>query len=190
MKAVCINGSPRDNGSSSLIINKLIEGMKVSNIHSMKYCLGNMNIEFCQGCKNCYITGKCIINDDINIIIEEIIASDIVVIVSPSYWGDITGQLKVFIDRNTPYSDTNLNINKKLIPSGKKGIAIAIRAGHNEGENSHIIDSIKHYFGHLGIELIKSISMTGVGTVDDLKKKPEYIQNAYDIGKSIAELVR
>ena len=65
MKAVCIIGSPRENGS--------------------------------------YIDGKCIQNDDVEQMVISILTADLVLIVTPSYWGDVTGQLKTFFDRNTPY---------------------------------------------------------------------------------------
>ena len=187
MKAICIIGSPRPNGSSAFITDKIIKGMKQSNIEVNRYCLGEMKISFCLGCKNCHKTGRCVQSDDMDIIMEELIASDIVVIASPSYWGDVTGQLKVFFDRSTPYSETNPNDNKVKIPEGKKGIAVAIRAGHSERENIHIIESIEHYFGHLGIKPAGSLSVTGVDTISDLHNKECEINIAYELGKSIME---
>lgn len=189
MKAICIIGSPRTSGSSAFLVDKVIEGMKEENIEISRYCLGAMNINFCLGCKECHENGKCIQNDDISVIMNDLIESDIVLIASPSYWGDITGQLKVFFDRNTPYSDTNSNVNKVSIPQGKKGIAVAIRAGQSDRENLHILDSIEHYFGHLGILSIARFAVQGVNTLKDLKEKPEVIHKAYELGRNIKNLV-
>lgn len=185
MKALCINGSPRKNGSTAYIINKISEGMRENNIEVNIYCLGDMNIKFCTGCKNCYKTGRCVHNDDINLIIEQLITSDLVLIASPSYWGDVTGQLKVFFDRNTPFCDTNPNNNKINIPHGKKGISISIRAGQSERENTHIIETIEHYYGHLGISPFERISITGIDKIEDLMNKQKEIEKAYELGKNI-----
>lgn len=184
MKAVCIVGSPRANQSTAYLMDKVIEGIRECGIEISRYCLGKTNINFCIGCKKCYLTtGNCIHRDDMNIIMEDIISADIIVIGSPSYWGDVTGQLKVLFDRNTPYCDTNEN--RQDIPSGKIGMAIAVRAGASQGENQHIIQSIEHYYSHLGIKPVENLSVCAVDTLDDLLKKPESINSAYMIGKSI-----
>lgn len=188
MKAICIIGSPRSNGSSSIIVDKIIEGMREVGIEASRYCLGKVNIGFCIGCKKCYEEGgRCVQKDDMDTIMKDLFESDIVIIASPSYWGDITGQLKVFFDRNTPYSDTNEN--RISIPTGKKGISVAIRAGHSDRENLHIIESIEHYYGHLGIKPIGRLSIRGVDTVEDLYRKKEEIDKAYELGKDINNLL-
>lgn len=189
MKAICIIGSPRTSGSTGLIVDKMIEGMLESKIEASRYCLGEMDIQYCLGCKECYRSGACVQHDDMQVIIDDLIDSDVVLIASPSYWGDITGQLKVFFDRNTPYSDTNPSENKTCIPQGKKGIAVAIRAGQTERENLHILDSIEHYFGHLGIQPIARFAVQGVDSLSDLQAKPEVIQKAYELGRSISSLL-
>ncbi len=187
MKAICIIGSPRSNGSTGIIVDKIIEGMKEAGINSTRYCLGNMDINFCFGCKKCYeIEGMCIQKDDMNVIMNDMFEADIVIIASPSYWGDITGQLKVFFDRSTPYGDTNEN--RISFPTGKKGISVAIRAGQTDRENLHIIESIEHYYGHLGIKPIGSVSIRGVDTVEDLYRQKDKISEAYELGKNIRQL--
>jgi multimeric flavodoxin WrbA len=189
MKVLCINGSPKRNGSSSMLIDEIIDGMGETNVSVTIHHLGDMKINYCIGCKNCHRTGKCIQNDDVDIIIQDLIKADLVIIASPSYWGDITGQLKVFFDRNTPYSDTNPNENKLQIPHGKIGLAVAVRAGQTDRENIHILESIEHYFGHLGIKPIGRLSIKGVDTIEDLLQKPEDIKKAYELGKGLYEAV-
>ncbi|KAB3524821.1 flavodoxin family protein [Alkaliphilus serpentinus] len=188
MRIICIIGSARSNGSTAAIVDKIIEGMRESNVEVSRYCLGDMNVNFCLGCKKCYeYSGRCIQNDDMDTIMSDLLKSDIVVIASPSYWGDITGQLKVFFDRSTPYCDTNEN--RIAIQKGKKGISVAIRAGQSDRENIHIIESIEHYYGHLGITPIASLSIKGVNTIDDLYSKEDEINRAYELGKNIINLV-
>jgi multimeric flavodoxin WrbA len=188
MRAVCIIGSPRTNGSTATIIDKISEGMKESNIEVSRYCLGRMRINYCLGCKKCYGNdGKCIQSDDMDMIMEDLLQTDIVVIGSPSYWGDITGQLKVFFDRNTPYCDTNAN--RRDIPKGIKGVSVAIRAGQSDRENIHILESIEHYYGHLGITPIGRIAVKGVDTIDDLNSREDELKQAYEFGRNIINLV-
>lgn len=185
MKAVCIVGSARNNGSSNYLIDMIIKGMAENGIESKKYCVGDVNIKYCLGCKKCYTDGKCVQNDDVYKIVSDILSSDCVVIAAPSYWADVPGKLKVFFDRNTPFGDTNPN---RILMAEKKikGIAIAVRAGVRQAENDLILNSIEHYFGHLGIETVKKFSVLQTNTLDDLlTKHKDKINEIYEAGKSI-----
>lgn len=109
MNATCIVGSARANGSTAYLVDTIIKGMQENGIETCKYCIGNAYINFCRGCKKCYIDGKCVQQDDVEKIVSDILTSDYVVNAAPSYWADIPGQLKTFFDRNTPYGNTNPN---------------------------------------------------------------------------------
>ena len=107
-------------------------------------------------------------------------------IAAPSYWADVPAQLKTLFDRTTPYGDTNP---KRILKAEKsiKGIAIAVRAGMREQENELILNAIEHYFGHLGIETIKRISITQTDTLNDLlENHADEIKQIYELGKSLS----
>lgn len=182
MKAICIIGSPKSNGSTACIMDTIIEGMRESNIDIKRYVLGDMNINYCKGCMQCYNTKKCVQNDDMNIIIEDLIGADLVLIASPSYWGDVTGQLKVFFDRSTPLSDTN---GETLVPKGKIGVSIAVRTGTRVEENIHLINTIEHYYGHLGIKPVERFTLERVQFKEDFKQNSEKVKEALDLGKRL-----
>lgn len=185
MKAVCIIGSPRKNGSTAYLVDTFIKGLS-KKFEVVRYCIGDMNIHYCKGCKACYIDGKCIQKDDVEQMVINILTADLVLIATPSYWGDVTGQLKTFFDRSTPYGNTNPN--RKLQSSGAKGIAVSIRAGKTETENQRILDSLEHYFGHM-IETIAKISVCDVDSLEDLlKKQQEKIEEIYQLGLKISLL--
>lgn len=167
MKAVLINGSARNNGSCSYLLDKLKTAFEMNSFNVKKYNISDMNINYCFGCKKCYFDGRCVQNDDVEIIVSDILSSDYVVIAAPSYWADVPGQLKTFFDRNTPFGDTN---KKRIMKAEKeiKGVGIAVRAGKSERENEIILDFIDHYYGHLGIKPIKRFSITNTDRLDDL----------------------
>ena len=99
-KIVIINGSPRKNGATATLLNKMSdylsakEDIEVSFINISDYELKN-----CIGCMSCYHEGKCCLQDkveDINNLISE---SDGIIIGSPTYVSSMPGSLKTFIDR-------------------------------------------------------------------------------------------
>jgi len=183
MKALCIVGSPREHGSTAHVVQSIVRGMIDSGIEVKIHILGNMNISYCQGCMTCHKTRECIQRDDVDLIMSDLLESDIVLVASPSYWGDITGQLKVFFDRNTPYGNTCEG--GTTIPGGKVGIAVAVRAGQRQGENQHIIDTINHYYSHLDITPVENFTIEGIMNIDDLVGREDKLQEAYLIGSRI-----
>jgi multimeric flavodoxin WrbA len=186
MKAICIIGSPNENGNTAFIVDKIIQGMSANNIDIKRYVLGSMNINYCKGCKSCYETRRCVQQDDMELILKEMSESDVVLIASPSYWGNVTGQLKVFFDRCTPWCDTLDG--GTTMPKGKIGISIAIRAGQSEKENQHIIHEIAHYFSHLGIRPVKSLTIEGILHKADFEVNPKKLHDAHDLGLSVIDL--
>ncbi len=67
-----------------------------------------------------------------------------------------------------------------------KGIAIAVRAGVSQPENELILNSIAHYFGHLGIETVKRISILETDTLSDLiEKHQNEIEEIKLLGKTL-----
>lgn len=188
MKAVCIIGSPKNKGNTAFVVDKVIEGMEYSGIEVSRYVLGELNINFCQGCNYCNETRKCKQKDDMDIIIEDIFESDIVLIASPSYWGDVTGQLKTFFDRSLPYCDTRKGGN--IVPEGKFGISVAIRAGQRKEENMHIINTIEHYFGHLHIKPIERFMMERINNLSDFNGREEELKQAYELGINIRDTIK
>lgn len=188
MKATCIVGSARSNGSTAYLVDTLINGLNKVGVETKKYCIGESKINYCVGCKKCYINGTCFQNDDVYSIVSDILDSDYVAIAAPSYWADVPGQLKTFFDRNTPYGDTN---EKRILTATKpiKGIAIAVRAGVRKEENELILNSIQHYYGHLGIETVGRISICETDTLNDLcNKHKEVIDEIYNLGTEIMNL--
>lgn len=188
MKALLIVGSPREKGCTSLIVDSVIDGMKESSIAIKKYVLGSLTINYCMGCKSCQTSKQCVQCDDMDVLIHELLESDLILIAAPSYWGDVPGQLKVFIDRCTALC--NENVGGTPVPPGKKGYSIAIRAGSRVQENQHLIDAIQHYYGHLGIEPVGQLTFERIHEVENILDNPDVLQRAHEFGRGIAASLR
>jgi multimeric flavodoxin WrbA len=181
-------GSPRVNGNTNSIVREITRGLEKHNVEVSYYYLTDLDINYCRGCKSCYKTGSCVINDDVSKIVDAIFSSRLVIVASPSYWGDITGQMKVFIDRCTPYSNTN---NARLrFPSGTMGVAVAVRAGQNRQENLNLVHTIEHFLGHLDIPLVSHFTAEGIDTDEDLHHHQTVLSEAYQFGDELYSIVK
>lgn len=181
MRALCIIGSPRENGSTAQIVDRIIEGMRSAGIETRRYVLGSLDIGFCRGCFGCRATGECVQHDDMAVLIGDLMHADIVLMASPSYWGDVTAQLKACIDRCLPLCNGRTGVTS--VPPGKLGISVAVRAGSDPAENRHLISTIEHFFGHLGITPVACLTVEGVSKPHDIAEAK--LQEAFDLGRGV-----
>ena len=105
MKLLILNGSPKCERSNTLNIAKAFaegfpESTEVEILH-----LAKMHIKPCLGCFSCWgkTAGKCVIDDDMGIISEKILASDIIVESFPLYFFGMPSTLKAMTDRCLPF---------------------------------------------------------------------------------------
>jgi multimeric flavodoxin WrbA len=101
MRILIINGNVKADGfiagALGLIQDRLIaKGVEVSSLR-----LADAEIQDCRGCFNCLKTGACIINDDMQEIIERMLSADGYVIGSPVRNGSTTACYKRFYERIT-----------------------------------------------------------------------------------------
>ncbi len=159
MKALVINCSPVRNGATAEIVRIVSEELS-ARYETKSICIDDYKFSFCKGCRSCHETARCVQTDDIDRIMEEFDSADIIVSVAPSYWADIPGQFKTFIDRCTPWCNTHEP--HAAIKNGKKGYSVALRTGPSMRECERIIGSIEHFYGHLEIECCGSMGLCSV----------------------------
>lgn len=174
MKILVINCSPVRNGATAEIVN-LVSDFVYEGNEVRKVCIDDYRINLCKGCRNCHKTAKCFQEDDLTKLMNEYEWADRIVSVAPSYWADIPGQFKVFIDRCTPWCNTHEP--HATIPSGKKGYTIALRTGPSMPECERVISSIEHFHGHLEIESAGRLGLCSVEYKEDVLGRIEEIKS-------------
>ncbi|MBR1738852.1 MAG: flavodoxin family protein [Ruminococcus sp.] len=172
MNALVFNCSPVKNGATAAIAQRIADDLS-PHFTVRTVSIGDYSFSFCRGCRSCHTTARCVISDDIPIVIDELAAADVIVFVSPSYWADIPGQFKAFIDRCTPWCDTHEP--HASIPEGKKGYTAALRTGGSRRECDRIISSVEHFCGHLHIAPSGSIALCSVENKSDVPGRYEEI---------------
>ena len=159
MRLLIINCSPVRDGATAEIV-RIAERELSGRYETKAVCIDDYRFAFCRGCRSCHRTAKCVMQDDVQVLMGEFAAADVILAVSPSYWADIPGQFKAFIDRCTPWCNTHEP--HATIPAGKKGYVIALRTGPSMRECERIIGSIEHFYGHLEIACGGSLGLTGI----------------------------
>ncbi len=165
MIALVINCSPVKTGATAEIT-RIVSEQLSSRYEVKSVSIDDYNFAFCKGCRSCHQTAECVQSDDVDLLMGEFEKADTIVCVAPSYWADIPGQFKAFIDRVTPWCNTHEP--HKSLPAGKKGYAIALRTGPNMKECERLIFSIEHFYGHLEIECAGHLGFTSIEGKEDV----------------------
>ena len=98
-KVIVISTSLRAGSNSDMLAEKFAEGAKASGNEVEKISLRGKEIKFCVGCLSCQKTGACVFKDDVPEIMEKVLNADVVCWATPIYYYEMSGQMKVLIDR-------------------------------------------------------------------------------------------
>jgi len=98
VKILAINGSPRGEGNTQQML-KAILGAVDQNIEKKIIWLKAYNLNPCDACYLCKDNGECVIKDDAKIILNKMLDADVIIIGSPVYYGSVTPEVKMIMDR-------------------------------------------------------------------------------------------
>ena len=141
MKVVAFNGSPRKEGNTAALIKHVLTELEKEGIETETVQVGGKSIHGCTACTKCYESKdkKCVIDKDIvNECIEKMLEADGIILASPTYFADLTPELKALIDRAGFVSKANGELFRRKV--GAAVVAVR-RAG-----SVHVFDSINHFF--------------------------------------------
>jgi multimeric flavodoxin WrbA len=180
MKVLGISGSMRKDGNTTDLVNIILDRCHVEGIKTEFISLSGKKIHPCLGCEKCKEKKWCVIeNDDWDDVIKKVLDCDVLIIGSPTYYYDVCGHLKNFIDRT--YS---LYHDRKL--AGRKGIAVAVCANKGASRTIQTLEGFlsTHEFSSLG-------SVKGKGyQKGDVLSDTEAVEKAQKIGDKIVRLVK
>jgi multimeric flavodoxin WrbA len=126
MKTLIFNGSPRENGCSSYLVNRLgarLQGeVRVIKVYGVK-------VAPCNDCRYCWKHIGCCIEDDMQQIYSYICESDHIVIASPIHFSELTGVLLSVLSRLQMFYSAKNFLKTDLLPMQKKGAVILCGGG-------------------------------------------------------------
>ena len=178
-KVLGIIGSPRRNGNTHILVNRILEGAKSQGAETDSIFLNDLTIKECDGCHACWKGLECPKKDDMNSLYQKIIDSDILVFGTPVYWYGPTAIMKAFIDRFVFF---NCPENREKI-IGKSAV-VAIPFEEDDERNSlATVEIFEKSLGYLEMNLTDVLLAPGVGEKGAILEKKIILERAYNIGK-------
>ncbi|GAB6038164.1 flavodoxin family protein [Fundidesulfovibrio butyratiphilus] len=185
MKAVAINASPREKGNTGRLLSAVLAPLNQAGWETELVHIGGKDLHGCRACYKCFEkkNARCVFADDTcNDWLEKLYAADAVILGSPTYFSDVSAEMKGLIDRAGLVSIANGDL-----LAGKIGAAVvAVR----RGGGTHAFDSMNHLFLMSGMVVPGSAYWNlGYGLNEgDVEKDAEAFNNMANLGRMIAWL--
>ena len=179
-KIVILNGSPRKNGNTSALANAFKDGAESVGNTVTEFFLGGMDIHGCKGCFGGHSSRSCpcVQKDDMEKIYPAVRDCDVIVLASPLYYWNMSGQLRTAIDRLFALEEGDGN----LLRGHNRASALLMAAEGSDFED--VLSYYDHLTQHLRWQSLGHVLAGGNGDVGDIQGKPELSQ-AFALGKSI-----
>ena len=187
MKVIAINGSARKQGNTAILIKHVFSELEKEGIETELMELAGKKIQGCIACYKCFDNkdGKCAVkNDIVNDCIEKMVEADGIILGSPTYFADITSEMKALIERSGFTSTANCLMFKRKVGAA----VIAVR----RGGAIHAFDTINHFF-HINQMIVPGSSYWNVGIgreIGDVDSDKEGIRNMQNLGENMAWLLK
>ncbi len=128
MRIIAFNGSPRKGGNTQLLLDEAVRGARELGAEVTVHNLNTLSIRPCQNCGGCDDTGRCVIQDDMQMIHADIRSADRIILGSPIFFFSVSAQTKIMIDRCQAFWSEKY-VHKKPVPPGphgRKGLLILV----------------------------------------------------------------
>lgn len=179
MKKILIISTSLRNRSNSEIVAQYVKNGAIAAGNDVELItLKNKNIAFCNGCMACQKLGKCIINDDANIITDKICESDVIVWVTPIYYYEMSGQMKTLIDRAN-----------SLYVRNRKFKSVYLVSVSAEDSKNVIDGALKGVQGWVDcfneVELKGYLSFGGFNEPNEINNNNDKLMEAFEFGRRL-----
>lgn len=187
---VAVYGSPRRKGNTALLLKQAVAGARDAGVVVEELVLRDLKISPCLEIYACQKEGECAIRDDFQMLRDKILSAKGLMIASPVFFYSVSGHTKAMMDRfqsqwvrkywidEMPYDQREFK---------RKGLFITLGATQGKKLFDGVVLSMKYFFDTLDMELWRTLTYRGIDLEGDINNHPEYLMEAYESGKTLAE---
>ena len=186
MKVVAFSGSARRDGNTAILVRHVFAELEKEGIETELVQMAGERVRGCIACYRCWETkdGTCAVKDDcINACIEKMAAADGIILASPTYFANITTEIKALVDRAGMVGIASDGLFRRKVGAG----IIAVR----RGGAIHAFDSLNHFF-LISQMVIPGSSYWNIGIgreVGEVEQDEEGMRTMKTLGENMAWLL-
>ena len=191
MKVIGFVGSPRKKGNTSTIVNEVLRGAREAGAETRIFDLNALDIRGCQACYKCQTAAdaRCVQKDGMTGLYDEIYSADAIVVGTPVYMMQISGQTKVFMDRLFAllYQKDGQPGNFRNKIKGKKALAVYAQGQPDTGIFASSFDLHEGVLSFLGFKVQERIAAGGMRLESDAAGNQDVLGKAYTAGSNLVK---
>ena len=180
-----INGSPRIGGNTDILLDKALDGARVKGADIEKIILNTLKFSPCQECKNTRDDGICIIEDDMQLVYKKVKKADAIILASPLFFGSLTAQMKMMIDRFQCVWKAKYIYKKDIFEKGRNGAFISVAASRRRDFFNNAKSIVRNFFKVISVDYKEELFCQGVDEKGEILKHPEFLKKSFKLGKKI-----
>jgi multimeric flavodoxin WrbA len=165
VKILALDSSPRPGGNSRTLTARFVDRARALGAEVAVHALNDLDYSGCQACDGCRAGDTpCILDDDLSGILEAVHEADVLVLASPVYFGDVSAQLKGFIDRTRSLLRPDFRtaaVPGRLSP-GKQVVFILVQAEEDPAEHADVFARYAPFFSLFNFECSHLVRACGV----------------------------
>lgn len=185
------------------MVQKALKAFEDKGVQTEIVFLGDLNISGCTGCEGCRETFRCIIKDDMQELYDLLLEADGVILGSPTYFYNVTADMKAFIDRCYCLDvfheeDRSVWLSIPEVLGGKYAVVIAICEQLDEkdmGVTPDVMASFLRAIGYRVVDTVKALHLFKAGEASgstallEAQKAGEKLYKTITLRKKIEERV-
>jgi len=189
LKVLGIAGSPRRGGNTDLLLAEVMRGAASRGAKIKTIILNDLKIAPCQHCDACLETGRCQIEDDMQMIYDELTQADRIVLASPVQFMGVTAQTKAMIDRCQALWARKYVLNTPPLGNRRERKGLFISVGGRRVANlfEPSLSTVKSLFRVLDIDYAGELIFSGVDEKGVITKNPNALSQAFLAGQKLVE---
>jgi multimeric flavodoxin WrbA len=182
-------GSPRRHGNTELLLDQVLAGAASKGAQTEKVVLSTLTMDPCDECEACYETGRCIVQDDYQLLYPKLIKAERVVLAAPIFFMGLPAQAKAFIDRCQCFWARKYILEDALPPTDtgepRKGFLVST-AGGPETSFRCGASSLRALLDALDATYGGDLTFRGIDEKGAILNHPTALEEALALGKDIA----
>ncbi|HII98453.1 MAG TPA: flavodoxin family protein [Methanoregula sp.] len=161
-----LQGSPRPDGNCAILAEWAVGAAHEAGKTASVIYPHDLDLHPCIGCYQCYNTGTCVFDDDMNDIIAAVRGASLIIVCSPVYSNTVPAGLKLVIDRMQAF-----HAERALGGGGRcrHGLVFSVAGRKGKGNFACITSVLSAFFHTLGIELAGEVLMDDADSVRDIR---------------------
>jgi multimeric flavodoxin WrbA len=184
---LAIYGSPREGGSTSRLLDALLEGLDGSGLAVHGIHLGRLRIAPCTHCDGCRETGRCILRDDMDRVYDLLGSAAAVAVASPVCFNDVTAQLKALIDRCQAPWVAEHRLGRPIHPAFRPAAIVSAAAQETPEVFTCLTRTIRYFLRTVHFQPAAAVTLPGIDRPGDLT--PAHLDEARRAGGELAAAV-